>query len=480
LEKLKEKVALMLRESAGRPLKMKEIARRLSISEDGRRKLRSAVNELVEAGDVVETRGKRFGSLEHMNLVVGSLIGHSDGYGFVQPLPRPGQVNMPDIYVSGRNIGGAMHGDKVVVRVAGRADKTRKPAPQKAGRPQKAKRIKGEIIRVLERAHTSVVGFYEKGRNFAFVVPVEDRISQHIYIDSAHSLEAEPGHIVVAEITEYPSHSRNPEGRIVEVLGKRGDRGLDTELLIRKHGLSTEFPAGALKAAEKLARKIPAGELKRRVDLRELAMTTIDGIDAKDFDDAVSIEINEKGNYLLGVHIADVSYYVTPGSALDDEAYQRATSIYLEDRVLPMLPERLSNDLCSLREKEDRLAMSVKMEISPKGKLLRSEIFDSVIRVNHRMTYDDVFAILEGDKALTKKCSDCAESFHTLNKLARILRANRMAHGSLDFNFPEARATFDGEGEVVDIVLQKHTIAHELIAVCGRYRARSKASRRKR
>jgi len=463
MEKLKERVAQMLRESAGRPLKMREIARRLDIGEDLRRKLRAAVGELVETGEVVQTRGKRFGALEHMNLVAGTFIGHPEGYGFVQLLPRPGQVNLPDIYVSGRDIGGAMHGDKVIVRVAGRAAEARLPTPKSSGRPAKTRRTKGEIIRVLERAHQTVVGYYEKGRNFGFVVPIENRISQHIYIGVSDSLGAEPEQIVMAEITEYPSHSRNPEGKIIEVLGRRGDRGLDTELLIRKHGLSAEFPAGVIKAAEKLPRKIPKSELRHRVDLRDVPMATIDGADAKDFDDAVSIEINEKGNYLLGVHIADVSHYVKPGGSLDDEAYQRATSIYLEDRVLPMLPERLSNDMCSLREGEDRLAMTAKMEISPKGRMLRSEIFDSVIRVGHRMTYDDVFAILEGDPAVEKKCADFAESLRTMNKLARTLRAKRMAHGSLDFNFPEARAIFDSEGEVIDIVLQKHTIAHELI-----------------
>ena len=463
MEKLKEKVATMLRESAGRPLKMKEIARRLDIGEESRRKLKTAVNDLVEAGEIVQIRGQRFGALEHMNLVSGTLIGHPDGYGFVQLLPRPGQADLPDIFVSGRDIGGAMHGDKVVVRVAGSVRSPRLPKSKRSGRPQKAQKTKGEIIRVLERAHSSLIGYFEKGRNFGFVVPIDNRISQDLYVNFADSLGAESGQIVAADITEYASHHRNPEGKITEILGNRGDRGLDTELLIRKHGLPTEFPPSALKAAEKLQRKIPKSEIKRRVDLRDLPMVTIDGADAKDFDDAVSIEITEKGNYLLGVHIADVSYYVKPGSALDDEAYARATSIYLEDKVLPMLPERISNDLCSLREKEDRLAMTVKMEMDPKGKLLGHDIFESVICVNHRMTYDDVFAILEGDKALSKQYSDFVDNFQALNKLARTLRSKRIAHGSLDFNFPEARAIFDGEGEVIDIVLQKHTLAHELI-----------------
>ena len=463
MEELKQKVAALLHEAADKPLKMNEIARRLNVGEDARRKLRAAIRELVEAGEIVQTRGKRFGALEHMNLVAGTFLGHPDGYGFVQPLPRPGQIDLPDIYVSGRDVDGAMHGDKVVVRVAGGGHAPRSPKAGRQGRPSKPRKANGEIIRVLERAHTNIIGYFERGKNFDFVAPIDERISQHIYIGSADSLDAEPGQIVAAEITEYPSYHRNPEGRITEILGNRGDRGLDTELLIRKHGLSAEFPPGVLKAAEKLRSRIPKSEIERRVDLRDLPMVTIDGADAKDYDDAVSIETTEKGNYQLGVHIADVSYYVTPGKSLDDEAYARATSIYLEDRVLPMLPERLSNDLCSLREGEDRLAMTVKMEIDPKGKLLGYDIFESVIRVNHRMTYGDVFAILEGDKALKKKYADYADDIKMINKLARTLRAKRMRHGSLDFNFPEARAIFDGEGEVVDIVLQKHTIAHELI-----------------
>jgi ribonuclease R len=448
MEKLKEKIALMLRESADRPLKMTDIAHRLEIGDESLRKLKTAVKELVDAGELVQTRGKLFGLPEHMNLVVGSYIGHPDGYGFVQPLPRPGQVNLPDIYVSGRDIHGSMHGDKVVVRVAGHLT---------------SQRLRGEIIRVLERAHLTLVGYYEKGRNFGFVVPIDDRIPHHIYVNFADALSAQPGQVVVTEITEYPSSSRNPEGKIIEVLGERGEPGLDTELLIRKHGLPAEFPPKVTAAAERIPRAIPEAELRKRADLTGLPMVTIDPVDAKDFDDAVSLEISEKGTYLLGVHIADVSYYVKPGEALDDEAYNRATTIYLEDRVLPMLPERISNDLCSLREKVDRLAMSVTMELDSKGNLIRHEILDSIIRVNHRMTYDNVLAILEGDKELTEKYADFAERFRMMNSLAQILRAKRIARGSLDFNFPEARAIFDHEGEVVDILLQKHSVSHELI-----------------
>jgi ribonuclease R len=448
MDKLKERLIQMLRESADRPVKLKEIARRLNISSDEVRSLRTAVKELVEAGELVRTRGKRFGIPEHMNLIVGTLIGHPDGYGFVEPLPRAGQVNLPDIYVSGRDMDEAMHGDRVVVRISGHLT---------------SQRIRGEIIRVLERAHRTIVGYYEESRNFGYVVPIDSRVTQHIYVDLADTLGARPGQVVTAEITEYPSYHRNPEGQIIEILGWKGEKGLDTELLIRKHGLPPEFSPVVLGAAGKLPETIPAGELGRRVDLRELLLVTIDPADAKDFDDAVSLEMTERGNYLLGVHIADVSYYIEQGGIIDDEAYNRATSIYLEDRVLPMLPERISNNLCSLREREDRLAFSVKMEITPKGKVVGADIFDSVIRSRHRLTYDQVFSILQGDKVLTEKYMDVADILRKMNKLAQTLRARRIARGSLDFNFPEARAIFGSEGEVVDIVLQKHTTAHELI-----------------
>jgi ribonuclease R len=448
MEKLKERVIQMFRESADRPVKLKEIARRLDISSDEVRSLRMAVKELVEAGELVRTRGKRFGIPEHMNLIVGTLIGHPDGYGFVQPLPRAGQVNLPDIYVSGRDLDEAMHGDRVVARISGHLT---------------SQRIRGEIIRVLERAQRTIVGYYEESRNFGYVVPIDSRITQHIYVDLADTLGARPGQVVSAEITEYPSYHRNPEGQITEILGWKGEKGLDTELLIRKHGLPPEFSPVVLRTVEKLPEIIPEDEMRRRVDLRELLLVTIDPADAKDFDDAVSLEMTEKGNYLLGVHIADVSYYIEQGGMIDDEAYNRATSIYLEDRVLPMLPERISNNLCSLREKEDRLAFSVKMEITPKGKVLDAEIFDSIIRSRHRLTYDQVFSILEGDRALTEKYSDVVDTLRQMNQLAQTLRARRIARGSLDFNFPEARAIFGSEGEVVDIVLQKHTMAHELI-----------------
>jgi ribonuclease R len=448
MEKLKERVIAMLRESADRPVKLKEIARRLDIGVEETRSLRAAVKELVEAGELVNIREKRFGLPEHMNLIVGTLIGHPDGYGFVRPLPRPGQVNLPDIYVSGRDINAAMHGDKVVARISGHLT---------------SQRIRGEIIRVLERAHRTLVGYYEESRHFGYVAPVDARISQHIYVDSAEKMGALPGQVVAAEITEYPSPHRNPEGRIIEILGWKGDKGLDTELLIRKHGLTTEFSPAVLRAAEKLPRALPQTELDKRVDLRMLAMVTIDPTDAKDFDDAVSLEMTGQGHFLLGVHIADVSHYIQESGALDDEGFRRATSIYLEDRVLPMLPERLSNDLCSLKENEDRLAFSVTMEINPKGNVIGSKIFESVIQSRHRMTYDQVFSILEGDAALSEKYADIADKLKTMNMLAQMLRAKRMSRGSLDFNFPEARAIFGSEGEVVDIVLQKHTLSHELI-----------------
>lgn len=448
MERLKERLIQTLRESADRPVKLKEIARRLEIGPEEVRSLRTAVKELVETGELVRTRGKRYGIPEHMNLLVGTLIGHPDGYGFVRPLPRPGQVNLPDIYVSGRDMDEAMHGDKVVTRISGHVT---------------SERIRGEIIRVLERANHTVVGYYEESRNFGYVVPVDSRISQHVSVDFAEAMDARPGQIVVAEITEFPSYHRNPEGRVTEILGWKGEKGLDTELLIRKHGLSADFPPSVLRAAEKLSREISEDEVRRRVDLRDLPMVTIDPVDAKDFDDAVSLEMTEKGNYRLGVHIADVSHYVEESGIIDDEAFQRGTSIYLEDRVLPMLPERLSNDLCSLRENEDRLAFSVIMEINPKGSVVSSRIFDSVIRSRHRLSYDQVFAILEGDKKLTAKYADFGDILHAMNKLARTLRSKRIGRGSLDFNFPEARAIFGSEGEVVDIVLQKHTPAHELI-----------------
>lgn len=458
MQTLKENVILKLRESPDHPLKIKEIARRLEVGDDSLRDLKAALKELTESGELVQTRGKRFGLPEHMNLVVGVLIGHPDGYGFVQPLPRPGQINLPDVYVRGRNVNSAMHGDKVIVRLT---DAIRPRRPRR-GQPV-TQRLQGEIIRVLERAHRTIVGVYEEGRNFGFVIPTEKRISQHLYVDFRDSLKAQAGEVVVAEIIEYPSHHRNPEAKIIEVLGRRDSKGVDTELLIRKHDLSTEFPRKVLEATEKLGRAIPEKEIKKRIDLRELPMITIDPSDAKDFDDAISIEMTEKGNYLLGVHIADVSHYVKPGKPIDEEAYERATSIYLEDRVLPMLPERLSNNLCSLREKEERLAVSVKMEIGPRGNVRRHEIFDSIIRVNHRMAYDEAFAVLEGERSLTEKYSDFAENLKTMNRLARILRAKRSAKGSLDFNLPEAKAIFDDDGQVVDIILQRQTMANELV-----------------
>ncbi|MEK7847231.1 MAG: RNB domain-containing ribonuclease, partial [Nitrospinota bacterium] len=370
-----DEIIKFMRGAASRPLTMREFIRELNIPTEERNSFRRLIRELVREGNIVKIKGERYGLPEKMNLVTGIVHGHPDGYGFVIP-----EDSKEDVYINSRNMREVMHGDRVVCRVES---------------VRKGMKKEGRIIRILERGHKTIVGIYEPSGHFGFAIPSERKIIHDIYIPLKYSNKAKRGQAVVAEITAYPTKDRNPEGRIIEVLGYPDNPDIEIEMVIRKYEIPSQFPAVVLSEAEDISQEIAGDEIMGRLDLRDKNIVTIDGERAKDFDDAVLVERLDNGNYLLGVHVADVSHYVKEGSHLDAEAFKRGTSVYFPDRVIPMLPFQLSNEICSLKPKIDRLTMSVFMEFNRGGELLDYRFARTVINSKERMTYTNVAEILE-------------------------------------------------------------------------------------
>jgi len=443
-----------MKENAYKPLTAEELAARLDIGGDNLPRFLETLKEMESEGDLVQTRKKRYGIPEKMDLIVGRLQCHQKGFGFV--IPRDELYE--DVYIPADSINEAMHNDSVIAKIV--------------RRKSEGNRTEGEIIRILERANKKVVGTFERSRNFGFVIPDDSRILYDIYVFQDETMGAREGDKVVAEITHWPEKRRNPEGRIIEVLGYKDDIGIDVLSIIRSHDIPEEFPPEVLEEAEKIPEKIDEAEINRRVDLRDRKIVTIDGADAKDLDDAVSVEKLSNGNFRLGVHIADVSHYVKENSALDKEAFKRGTSVYFLDRVIPMLPKRLSNGICSLNPKVDRLALTVFMEIDKAGKVVDYQIVESVISTAERMTYKDVSDILEkNDEELIARYGSLVDDFRRMEELYTILNSKRMVRGSIDFEFPETKVMLDKEGNPEDIVkVERRTadrIIEEFMLVCN-------------
>ncbi|MBQ7668825.1 MAG: ribonuclease R [Clostridia bacterium] len=381
-----------------------------------------------------------------MSIVVKGIFESNErGFGFLRP-----DDDTEDIFIPPTFTGGAFDGDRVEVRVTSAGDENRGP--------------EGKVIKILERNNKPIVGKFEKSKNFGFVVPENKKIGQDIFIPKSCFKGAKNGDIVCVEIVKWPERRRSAEGKIVDILGKAGKPGVDILSIMYGYNLSEEFPDEVLAEVNKIPDVVPEKEIKKRRDLRNVRMVTIDGEDAKDLDDAVSIEKLENGNFMLGVHIADVSYYVKEGSPLDKEALKRGTSVYLVDRVIPMLPKKLSNGVCSLNEGEDRLAFTVMMEIDKTGKIVNSDIFKSVININHRMTYTVVTKILETkDKELTKEYKDVVKDFKLMRDLSSILRKRRKKRGSIDFDLPEAKVILDENGKPIEIKKYEITVSNNMI-----------------
>jgi ribonuclease R len=442
---IRETVVEFMKEKIYKPISIYELAYALNIEKSNFKMFQDVIQEMEKDGEIIKTRTEHYGLPEKMGLVVGKLQGHQKGFGFVIP-----EVEEPDVFIPISNMGGAMHGDKVIAKV------TREE--------NEGKRREGEIIRIVERGTKTIIGTYEDSKNFGFVVADEKRIHQDIFIPKGERNGAKTGQVVIVEITEWPDKRRNPEGRVVEILGNKGDRGIDILTIIKKYGLPEEFPPKVEAFAENIPSEIPEEEYARREDLRDLRMVTIDGEDAKDLDDAVSIERLQNKNYRLGVHIADVSHYVREKNALDKEALKRATSVYLIDRVIPMLPKKLSNGICSLNPKVDRLALSCFMEIDRSGKVLDHKIVESVIKTDERMTYTDVTKILKDeDEELIKRYDYLVEDFQSMEDLCNILHKKRMGRGAIDFEFEESKIILNDKGKPVDVKPYEREIANRII-----------------
>lgn len=444
--KSKEEILEFMRESAYNPMLAEELELVLGIVKGEKHDFMKMLDEMEGEGLIFKTRRNRYGVPERMNLAVGKLQVNQKGFGFV----ILDDEASPDIYISAEDMEGAMNNDRVIAKVI------------KTG--GEGKRQEGKIIKILARGTDRVVGTFENNIHFGFVVPDDKRILQDIFIPKSEMNGAKTGHKVVAEITKWAEPRRNPEGRIIEILGFEGEPGIDILSVLKKYNLPEEFPKEVESAAESIPDVIDPKEYERRRDLRDLRMVTIDGEDAKDLDDAVSIERLKNGSFRLGVHIADVSYYVTENSIIDKEAQKRGTSVYLIDRVVPMLPKKLSNGICSLNPDVDRLAMTCLMDIDREGRVLDHKIFESIIKTNERMTYTDVTGILrDNDPSLIERYKYLYNDFKDMEQLANILRKKRMARGSIDFDFPECKITLDKRGKPIDIRPYDRDIANIII-----------------
>ena len=443
---LKERLLGLINDSAYSPLKKEELAVIFDIHPAEMPMFYNFLDELEEDGYIGRTKKGKIMSLNQMGLFVGKFVSHRKGFGFVESDEEYTQ----DLFIPADNVNTAMHNDRVIAEIVTPATDDR--------------RAEGKIIKVVKREVTEVVGLFQPSKNFGFVVPDNKKFNQDIYIPKKFFSGAKENDKVVVEITVWPSEDRKPEGKIIEVLGQKGERGVEIDSIVKSHGLPEEFPKKVLDEAEFVAVPIPEEEIQRRFDIRDLKTFTIDGEDAKDLDDAVSIEKLSNGNFKLGVHIADVTHYVREKSKLDKEALKRATSVYLVDKVIPMLPKTLSNGMCSLNPFEDKLTLSIFMEINDKGEVVKHDIYESVINSKARMTYTEVSDILEkDDEKLKQTFAKQVEDFKNAEKLARILMKRRERRGAIDFDFPEAKIILNREGKVVDIKCYERRISNKMI-----------------
>lgn len=424
------------------PMKLKELAILLQVPKDQRSELKRVMDALEAEGKVhVSSKGKYSkGEAKH---IVGTYTAHARGFGFVVV-----EGEAEDIFISEDDANGAFHNDQVEVVI--------KASP--AG-----KRKEGKITKILSHGTTTLVGYFQKNKSFGFVIPDNQRFVQDVFVPLERSKGAVTGHKVVVELTKYGDNNKKPEGKVIEILGHVNDPGVDILSIVKGYDLPTEFPEKVLNQAERVAKEVSAADMAGRMDLRDWTMVTIDGEDAKDLDDAISIT-KEDGNYILGVHIADVTNYVQENSALDREALKRGTSVYLVDRVIPMLPHTLSNGICSLNAGEDRLALSCIMTINDKGSVIDHKIAETVVHIDERMSYTSVKKILEEEDALEiERYRELVPMFRLMAELSRILREKRTQRGSIDFDFPETKMILDENGKPIEIKPYDRNVATKII-----------------
>ncbi|MCI8975158.1 MAG: ribonuclease R [Lachnospiraceae bacterium] len=431
------------------PMKEKELAVMLQVSKEDRGELNRILNELLAEGKLSLTKKGKFIKAKHSDReLIGTFISHPKGFGFVEIEGRDEDLYIPENFVNG-----AFHKDTVKVALL---------STQSAG--QNGRRQEAQVIEILARGMKQIVGIYDKNnKNFGFVIPDNTKISEDVFVPVERSKGAVSGHKVVCEITDYGKNNRKPEGKITEILGHVNDPGVDIMSIVKGYELPTEFSEKIMHQAERVASEVSEADMAGRRDLRNVQMVTIDGEDAKDLDDAVSLT-KDGTQYQLGVHIADVTNYVQENSALDWEARERGTSVYLVDRVIPMLPHKLSNGICSLNAGENRLAMSCLMTIDEKGEVVSHEIVESVINVDRRMSYTSVKKILEDkDEAEIHEYEALVPMFELMRELAGILREKRKKRGSIDFDFPESKIVLDKQGHPIEIKPYERNVATKII-----------------
>ena len=446
-EQRKKTMEALLKDPAYVPMKLKELAILLDIPKSQRDELREVMDALVAEGKAGVSKKGKYGRPELFALT-GIFCGHPKGFGFVAC-----EGMEQDVFIPADKTGSALHGDKVQIVIEEEAPGRRK---------------EGCVIKVLERANKEVVGLYQKNKKFGFVIPDNVKICRDIFIPQGKDMGAVNGHKVIVRIIDYGSQKRGPEGVVTEIIGHINDPGTDILSLVKAYGLPEEFPPEVMKQIQKIPDQVEEGEKAGRLDLRDLPTVTIDGEDAKDLDDAVTlskeIRDGQEPLYHLGVHIADVSHYVTEGSPLDKEALKRSTSVYLVDRVIPMLPHKLSNGICSLNAGEDRLALSCLMDIDGKGRVIGHRIAETLIHVDRRMTYTAVNAIVsDRDEKTMEEYRDFVAMFDLMKELADILRAQRKKRGSIDFDFPESKIILDEKGRPIDIRPYERNAATKII-----------------
>jgi len=443
-----DEILRLIKDKVHHPASARELAQLLRIPREERNSFKRQLRALVAGGQLLQIRGNRFGVADKMDVVVGRLQTNPGGFGFVVP-EHAETGERKDIFIAPPNLAEAMHGDRVVARVERQTEKG----------------LEGRIIRILQRSQETVVGRFEVDESgLGYVVPFDRRILTDIQVPTGQSASAEPGEMVLVEITRWPTASRGPAGRVTEVLGRIDEPGVDTQIIIRKHGIPDTHSEESIEEAKRLGGAVRERDLRGRTDFRPITTVTIDGEHARDFDDAITIERLANGNYWLGVHIADVSHYVTEGNALDEEAYERGTSVYFPERAVHMFPSELATGLCSLNPHVDRLVQSCLMEVDRRGSIVRYEMHDGVINSDARMTYTAVNAILtDRDPAALAEYASLVPMFELMHQLFEILNARRRRRGAIDFDLPETEVVLSEFGEIEAIIPSERNVAHRLI-----------------
>ncbi|WKY49105.1 ribonuclease R [Eubacteriaceae bacterium ES3] len=445
-KELKRIVRRLMNDAKFREMNFEELSSFIGLRKKKDRQMLTNILKEMEFKQKVKRNDKGSYQKHEQHQIIGTLQGHQKGFAFLIPEDA---LFSDDVFISASHLNGALDKDRVRIRLIRNT----------------SKKNEGEVVEILERGHQQIIGRFEKSRDFGFVTPDNDRICKDIYIPAQKKCKAQSGDKVVVEITQWPDHHKSPEGRIIEILGNEKEKGIDILSIIRGYGIPMEFSLGVTDETKCISNKINDTELDKRHDLRKEEIFTIDGRDAKDFDDAVSIKQLDNGHFLLGVHIADVSHYVKPHTQLDESAQERGNSVYVVDRVVPMLPFKLSNGICSLVPDEDRLTFSCEMEIDTLGQVVQYDIFKSVIRSKARMNYDQVGTLLAGEEnEETAAIKSFEPTLKVMEELFYILKdKRRYARGAINFDFPEAKVILDETGFPADIKVEERLVSHRII-----------------